>query len=155
MSTVLGTCSTPYFSHSFSSQSPPRRHDGVRREDVHALAAVRLGHGHPLAHPVFDDEGVALVVEQDLHAVFQEVFFDGEIDALRLFRAHVADGAVHEFEPRLNGAQADLLDFVARIQPFDVFVRAEFEIDLIGIVDGLLRERFADELGQISPHFAA
>lgn len=67
----------------------------------------------------------------------------------------MANGTIHQFEPRLNGALADLLHLFADVQSFDMFVGAEFEIDLIRIVDGILRQRFADQLRKISPDLAA
>ena len=132
-----------------------RRNHGIGSENFQALAAVRLGDGNALTYSVFDNQRIAFVIEENFHAATEKIFFNGKVDTLRLFRTHVTNRAIHQFESRLNGALADFLDFFARVQTFDVFVRAEFEINFIRIIDRLLREFFADELRQIAAHFAA
>ena len=39
-------------------------------------------------------------------------------------------------------------------RPLDVLVRAEFKVDAVRVVDGLLRELLAYERGQVAAHFA-
>ena len=65
----------------------------------------------------------------------------------------MADGAIHEFEPRFNRFFADFLDLVLVAESFYVLVRAEFEINLVGIVDELLREIVPYEFGKLAAHF--
>lgn len=132
-----------------------RCHDGILRKDIHALTAVRFGDGNALAYPVFNEQRIAFVIEKNFHAVILQIFFNGEIDALRLFRAHVADGTIDKLQPRLNGALADFLNLFADVEAFDVLVRAEFEINFIRIIDRILRQRLADQHGQVPAHFTA
>ena len=82
--------------------------------------------------------------------IFEQVLFDGGVDFLRLFGAEVADRAVDELQAGLDRALADLLDGVLFAHALDVLVRAEFEVDRVGVVDQGLREIVADELRQVA-----
>ena len=99
---------------------------------------------------VFETEIKALPAEDQLHAVLGEIALNGKVNALGLLGTHVADRAVHKLETGLNGAAADVLHLVGIADALNVGVRAEFQIDGVGIVDGLLREPFADERRQIA-----
>ena len=64
-------------------------HHGVLGIDLHIHLAV--GHGDALTDVVFQDQVAALIAEVHLHAVFLEILLNGIVNALGLFRAHVAD----------------------------------------------------------------
>ena len=123
----------------------------VRAQFPHSVLSVL--DNHALADVVFQDYVVALRAEYHFHAVVAQIIFYGEIYALRLFGAHMTDGAIHEFEPRFNRFFADFLDLVLVAEPFYVLVRAEFEINLVGIVDEFLREIVPYEFGKLAAHF--
>ena len=99
---------------------------------------------------VFEPEIKALPTEDQLHAVLGEIALNGKVNALGLLGTHVADRAVHKLETGLNGAAADVLHLVGIADALNVGVRAEFQIDGVGVVDGLLREPCADERRQIA-----
>ena len=107
------------------------------------------------AAPVAQDDILARAAEEHLHAVVAQVVFDAEVHLVRLFRAEVTDRAVDQTQPRADGARADLLDLLRILQPLDMLVRAEFEIDAVGVVDELLRLLLADECGQVAADIAA
>ena len=67
----------------------------------------------------------------------------------------MADRAVYQLQPRLDRALSDVLDLVRVAEPFDVRIRAEFQIDPVGIVDQLLRQSLADQGGKIAADFIA
>ena len=74
---------------------------------------------------------------------------------MRHFRAEVSNRAVHKLKPRLNGAKTNPLDLFRVVEPFNVLVRAEVEINPVGIFNHLLREIKADKLRQIAADFIA
>ena len=61
--------------------------------------------------------------------------------------------AIHEFEIGLNGFEPDIFDFLGVFHALDVFVRAEFQVDGIGIVDNGLDVLRTEQFGQIAPYF--
>ena len=91
--------------------------------------------------------------EQDLNIVRKQILLNGTIDVLRLFCAHMADGAVDQLQAGPDGTPADLLYFVAVQFAFNMGICAEFQIDLIGIINGLLYQLRADKGGQVSADF--
>ena len=125
------------------------------RFDFPGVAAVGLVDDHPFAAGVFQNDIGVLIAEEDLHAVIQKVLFNVVIEFLSLFRTEVADGAVHQLQTGLNGAFADILDFLTLVETFDVFIGAEFKVDPVGVVDELLGVVFADEAGQVAADFVA
>ena len=122
--------------------------DRVPGVDLVRVAALRKVRAEADAVP--DDEVGAGAAEADLYAVFEQVLFDGGVDFLRLFGAEVADRAVDELQAGLDRALADLLDGVLFAHALDVLVRAEFEVNRVGVVDQGLREVVADELRQVA-----
>ena len=62
----------------------------------------------------------------------------------------MADRAVHKAQISLDGVFADLLDLLAVADALNVRVCAEFEIDLVGIIDQLLRKCRADQIRQVA-----
>ncbi len=134
---------------------PPaaRGDDGVPGVNLEVLAPV--GDRDALADVVLQDQVLALVAEENFHAVLLEIALDPQVDVVGLLRAHVADGAVHQLQSRLDGPLADLLPVLRVLQTLDVGVRAEVQVDLVRIVDGLLGQIRADEGGQVPAHLVA
>ena len=130
-----------------------RGHHRVLGIDLHIRLPV--GDGDPLAHILFQNQVAALVAEIHLHTVFLEVLLNSQVDGLGLFRAHMADGAVHQLQARVDGPLADLLPLLLMLQTLDMGVRAKFQVDLIRVVDGLLGQIGANEIGQVSAHLIA
>ena len=67
----------------------------------------------------------------------------------------MADGAVHQPQPRLDGPLADGLDLIRVAQALNMGIRAEFQVDLVRIMDGLLDQVRPHQVGQIPAHLAA
>ena len=111
---------------------------------------VALTQQHAPALLVFEDDVLALGGEEHLHAVVSQIVLDGEIELLCLLGAEVADGAVHQLQTGVDGVLADLLDVLAGVDALHMGVSAELEVDLVGVVDELLRKLFADEAGQVA-----
>ena len=133
--------------------SSARSHHHVVGKHFLRIGAVPLFDFYALAHAVAHNQRVALVFEHDFDAVFQKVTFDGKINVLRLFGTHMADGAVHQLQAGLNRTLSDFFHFFRYVQTFDVFVRAEFKVNFIGVIDGFPRQFFADQKRQIAAHF--
>ena len=62
----------------------------------------------------------------------------------------MADRAVDEFQPRLNGIAADLLLLFFVLQSLDMGIGTELKVDGVGVVDHLLGILRADETRQIA-----
>ena len=124
------------------------RDDRVRGENLVFVFAFLQARAEAGAVP--DDEVGAGAAEAKLHAVFGEVIFDRRIDLLCLFGAEVADRAIDELQAGLDRALADLLCGLLFAHALHVRVRAEFEVDRVGVIDQLLREIVADELRQVA-----
>ena len=101
------------------------------------------------------DEVGALGVEEHLDAVLHQPVLDGEVDVVRLLGAQVADGAVHKLQAGLDGAGAYLAHLLVVADALNVLVRAELEVDLVGVVYGLLGQALAYERGQVAADVAA
>ena len=69
---------------------------------------------------------------------------------LRLLGAEVADGTVDESETSLYRALAYLFDERVVRDALNVLVRAELEIDGVGVVYEILRSLPADELRELA-----
>ena len=69
---------------------------------------------------------------------------------LRLLGAEVADGTVDESETSLYRALAYLFDERVVRDALDVLVRAELEIDGVGVVYEILRSLPADKLRELA-----
>ena len=95
------------------------------------------------------------MAENQLHALVFQIVLYGLVDGLGFLRAQVPDGAVHQFQSCLNGPPPDLFHFLALLYSFHMLVRAEFQIDLICVVDHLLGKIFPDQRGQIPAHLTA
>ena len=78
------------------------------------------------------------------------MLLDRIINLLRFFRAHVSNRAIDQLQSSLNRARANALDLVGIAHALDMRIRAEFEIDAVGVIDRLLCKRFADQRRQIA-----
>ena len=128
-------------------------HHGVSGQELGLSVAV--GQQYAPAQAVFNDEVAALPAEKDLHAALHEIVLYAQIDVVGLFGAHVADGAIHQLQPGRNGPAADGLGLFRIADALDMHVRAKFQIDIVHIVDGLLRLPLADERGQVAANLVA
>ena len=86
--------------------------------------------------------------------LYQPVLY-AEVDVVRLLGAHVAYRAVYQLEAGLYCARADPAHLLLVADALDVLVCAEFEVDAVGIVDSLLGEPGANELGQVAADLIA
>ena len=127
--------------------------DGVPGLD--GVVLVPIVRHDAAAAAVAQDDVLARAAEEHLHPVVAQVVFDAEVDLVRLLGAEVADRAVDQTQARADGARADLLDLLRILQALDVLVRAELQIDAVGVVDELLRLLLADEGGQVAADIAA
>ena len=108
-----------------------------------------------LADVAVHNEVGALGVEQHFHAVLHQPVLYGEVDVVRLLGAEVADRAVDQLQPGLDGAGAYLAHLFVVAYTLNVLVRAELQIDAVGVVYGLLGETFANERRQVAADVAA
>ena len=122
---------------------------------VYLQVGLAVGDRDALADVVLQNQVAAFIAEIHLHAVFLEIPLNGQIDGLGLFRTHVADGAVHQLQARLDSTLADFLPFLLVLQTLDVGVRTEFQIDFVRVVDGLLGHVLANQRGQVAAHLIA
>ncbi len=91
-----------------------------------------------------------------LYPILQQILLDGIVDLLCLFRAQVANGAVHQLQPGLNGALANGLYLVRiLVDALHMGVCTELQIDLVRIIDGILRQVRTDQAGQIAAYLIA
>ena len=116
----------------------------------HIAGAVLLTQAHTLADRTLQNDVLALGVEEHLHTGSGQMVLDVEVELLGFLGAEVADGAVNQLQTGLNGALADVLDVGAFVYALNLRVGAEFQIDLIGVVDQLLREILAYQVGQFA-----
>ena len=121
---------------------------GMLCGDLGLLLAV--GNEYTLALAVNDGEIGALVAEQHFNALLLEILLDTEVYLVCMLGAEMTDGAVDEAQARHNSALAYLLDLFGVSEAFNVSIRTELEIDLIGIIDRLCSELLADKRRQIS-----
>ncbi len=107
------------------------------------------------AYAVFYYQIFRVVMYEYFHAVLEKVSLNSEIKVVRLFRTEMADRTINQFKVGLYSFKTDIFYIFRRFQPFDVRVRAEFEINFIGVVDDFLRPRRPYKFGEISPYFVA
>ena len=131
----------------------PCRYYGVLREYLYVLLA--LADIDALAAVAVEDYIVALVAEEHIDAVFYEILLDGVVDILRLLRAEVAYRAVDKAKTRFYGALSYLLDLLLAADALNMGVRAELEVDAVGIFYCLLSGFVAYELGELTADLGA
>ena len=129
------------------------RDDRVIRENLYVLVA--LADIDTLALVALKNYVVAFVAEEHVNAVFDEILLDGIVYVLRLLGAEVAYRAVNEAKTRFYRALSYLLDFLFASDALNMSVRAELEIDAVGIFNSLLRHIVADELGELTADLGA
>ena len=61
------------------------------------------------------------------------------------------DGAVDQLEAGANGALADFFELLPLGNAFHLLVGAKLEVNGVGIINGLLCQRLANQGGQVSP----
>ena len=116
--------------------------------------AVFAAQPHAGAHRAVQQDVLALGLKAHLDAGGEQMVLDVEVELLRLLGAEVADGAVDELQPRLDGALADVLDLGALVDALDLGVGAKFQVDAVGVVDEGLGQLLANEVGQLAADLA-
>ena len=120
---------------------------------VFSVYLVTVFQANAQAFFAVQDQIAALAVKQNLHAGGNQIFFYGKVEFMRLFRSDVANRAVHQFQPCLYRSFAYFLNRLSVADSFNMRVRAEFQIDLIRIIDRFLRKILADQFRQAAAHF--
>ena len=90
------------------------------------------------------------MAEEHVDALGTQVVLQRQVELLRLFGAEVADGAVDELQACANGAAADDADLIGGGHALHMGVRAEFQVDLVRIVNEGLGKVRADEVREIA-----
>lgn len=114
------------------------------------LRLVALAQGNAEAGFAVHQQFFAFPAEEQLHVVVAQIVFQREIERLRLFRAEVADRAIDQLEARLNRAAADFAHLFSVADTLNVAVRAEFQVNAVGIIDQILRVLLADERREVA-----
>ena len=128
--------------------APSGCHDGVFGQALKAAGTAL----NPRAQtfPVLDNQFVARMLKINLHTARKQQVLDRQIDRLRALSTQMADGAVHQLQPSLDGVFPDFLDFRTVVDAFDFFICAELQINAVGIVDGFLHKLCADQIWQVA-----
>ena len=108
-----------------------------------------------LADLILQNQILALIAEVNLHAVVQQELLNAIVNGLGFFRAHVADGTVHQLQSGMDGAAADFLPLLVVAKALNVLIGAKIQINLIRVVDGLLCQLRPDQVRQIAAHLIA
>ena len=119
---------------------------------VKLLGSVRPHGHHAAADAVLNHQVLALGAEAHLHPGVHKVVLNGQVELLGLLRPKVADGAVHQLEAGLDGAQANLPHLVLVAATLHVLVRAKLQVQFVHGVYGLLGVLGAYELGEVAAH---
>ena len=145
---VLGTlCFEPV------GASPAGGDNGI--VGVHLIIDLAVGDAYALAGAALHDNVKALEAEHHLNAVFEQILLDGVVKIPCLLGAEVADGAVDELQTGLNCSLPYLLDRLGVADALNLFVCAEFKIDLVGVVDSLLSDILTNKRRQIAADLVA
>ena len=129
------------------------RYNGVICKYLYTLGA--LFDIHALAHVALENDVVALIAEEHIDAVFNQVLLYRIIYILRFFGTEVADRAVNKAKSRLYGALSDLLDLLLASHTLNMSVRAELKVNFICIFYRLLRDVDAYELRELAADLGA
>ena len=132
--------------------APSRGDDGVLRAQFPLARRARQQDAH--AARALDEQVAALVAKEDFHAGVEQVVLDVFINLLGALGAQMPDGAVDQLEAGANGALADFFELLPLGNAFHLLVGAKLEVNGVGIINGLLCQRLANQGGQVSPHFA-
>ena len=120
---------------------------------VDALFSVWVCSNDATTNIVLDNHVAALGAKTHLDADIAKMVFDCEIELLGFFGAQVADRAIDHFEPCWDGAAANVADLRVGPRALDVLVCAKGEVNLVHLVDGLLRLLGSDQLGKVAANF--
>jgi len=112
------------------------------------FSARRVTDTDAAAHTVLQNQIIALITEQNLHAVFDEPRLNRTVKRLRLFSAEMEDRTLDKLKSCIDGAAADLLNLFGVTDALDVRICTEIEINFIGIFDHFLCEIVADQIRQ-------
>ena len=123
-------------------------HDDALGVDV--LFSVRACGNDASANIVLDNHVAALGAKAHLDAGSAKMVFNRKIELLGFLGAQVTNGAVNHFEPRLDGATANVADLCVVSRALDVLVGTKGEIDLVHLVDGFLGLPGANQLGEVA-----
>ena len=134
--------------------SASRCNDRIVRSDLHFNAVV-VGDIDSLALFAVEDDIRALIAEENLNAVCNEIFFDCKVDVLCLFRSHMTNRAVNKLKTGLNCTGTNLSDFLCISDTFNLSICAEFKIYTVGIVDSFLNQIFTDEIRKVTADLIA
>ena len=106
------------------------------------------------AHSVVYDKVARRRVEKNVHAVVDKEFFDAGIHLVRLFRSEMANGTIDEFQSCCDCATTDFFDLnVFAVCALDFLIRAEIEINPVGVVDKFQHGVVTDKLGKVAADF--
>ena len=122
--------------------------------DLLAIFALVVGDYDAGALVALDDDILAACGKHDLNAVLQQVLLNAQVQLVRHFSAKVAYRAVDQLKVGVYRLFAYLAYLVRFADALDMRVCAEFQIYLVGVVDGFLCELFADKFRQVSAYFA-
>ena len=117
---------------------------------VDVADAVLLAQADALADGIFEDDVLALGTEQHLNTGVGQIVLDVQVELLGLLGAQVADWAIDQLQARLDSALADVLDVGAFVDALYLRISAEFQVDLIGVVDQFLGKVLTDQVGQFA-----
>ena len=117
---------------------------------VDALLTIGSCGNDASANIVLDNHVAALGAKTYLDAGIAKMVLDCEIELLGFLGAQVADRAIDHFEACLDGATANVADLRVVSRAFDMIVCAKGKVDLVHLVDGLLRLPGSDQLGEVA-----
>ena len=86
--------------------------------------------------------------------MFHQVVFNGKVQILCLLGSQMTNRAVNQLQTCLYGPFADFLDGLRIADSLDVFIGTEFQVNLIGVMDGFLGECLSNQIGKISADVA-
>ena len=127
--------------------------DGVLGQDLHGVLAV--GDAHAPAQVALQDEVGALVAEDHLHPGVLEVLLNGEYRSWAFSVPRWRMGQSTSLRPAWMARLRISLTSSVLPRPSTWVVGAELQVDLVGVVDGLLGQLLADEGGQVAAHLVA
>ena len=120
---------------------------------VDALFSVWACGNDAATNIVLDNHVAALGAKTHLDAGIAKMVFDCEIELLGFLGAQVADRAIDHFEACLDGATANVADLCVVSRALNVLVCAKGEVNLVHLVDGLLRLPGSNQLGKVAANF--
>ena len=131
-------------------------HNHVLRVD-HLLVCLlcRILQNRSFTDIVLHNQIPAVAAKQNLHALFQQILLNPVINLLGLFCSQMADRAVYQLQAGLNGSLTDIFYLLFLSNAFHLCIRAEFQIDLIRILNHFLGKVLSNQGWQISAHFIA